>query len=302
MADGGCRDRRSGPARYVSIDAPDGHRSDFRRSSRPDADARARARGLHRRRQGQPVALRRRRGVQASSCRTCRRPSSWAARRWSSARRPISGATAPARSGCPRPSGLHILTNTGYYGAANDKHLPAHAFAETAEQLAARWMREAKRGIDGTAIKPAFMKIGVDGAPLSAIDAKLVRAAALTTARPGCRSRRTPAAARRRIEELDLLERGAGAADVASSGCTRRPRRDGPLHARAAGAARGSSSTASGRRASQRHVELVRHMKRAGLLGSRAASRTTRAGITSASRAAAASAPSTRCSPRSCRR
>ena len=62
-------------------------------------------------------------------------------------------------------SELHILSNTGYYGAANDKHLPAHAFDETAEQLAARWIRECERGIDGTGIKPAFMKIGVDQVP-----------------------------------------------------------------------------------------------------------------------------------------
>ena len=33
-------------------------------------------------------------------------------------------------------AGIHILSNTGYYGAANDKHLPRHAFTETAEQLA----------------------------------------------------------------------------------------------------------------------------------------------------------------------
>ena len=75
-------------------------------------------------------------------------------------------------------SGVHILSNTGYYGAAQDKHLPPHAFDETAEQLSARWIREWQRGIDDTGIKPAFMKIGVDGSPLSAVDAKLVRAAA----------------------------------------------------------------------------------------------------------------------------
>src|SRR6185437_10076628 len=37
-------------------------------------------------------------------------------------------------------SGVHILTNTGYYGAANDKFLPKHAFAESPDQLAARWI------------------------------------------------------------------------------------------------------------------------------------------------------------------
>ena len=30
-------------------------------------------------------------------------------------------------------SGLNILTNTGYYGAAGEKYLPAHAYTETAK-------------------------------------------------------------------------------------------------------------------------------------------------------------------------
>ena len=79
-----------------------------------------------------------------------------------------------------RASRLHILTNTGYYGAANDKFLPPHAFTESADQLAARWTREAREGLDGTGITPAFMKIGVDAGPLSEVDAKLVRAAPRT--------------------------------------------------------------------------------------------------------------------------
>jgi phosphotriesterase-related protein len=79
-----------------------------------------------------------------------------------------------------RATGLHILTNTGYYGAADDKFLPPHAFRESADQLAARWIREAREGIDGTGIRPAFMKIGVDAGALSAVDEKLVRAAART--------------------------------------------------------------------------------------------------------------------------
>ena len=79
-----------------------------------------------------------------------------------------------------RASKLQILTNTGYYGAANDKFLPPHAFTETPDQLAARWIREAREGIDGTGVRPAFMKIGVDAGPLSDVDGRLVRAAART--------------------------------------------------------------------------------------------------------------------------
>lgn len=76
-------------------------------------------------------------------------------------------------------SGLHILTNTGYYGAANDIAVPKHAYAETPRRLADRWVAEARGGIEGTGIRPGFVKTGVDAGPLSAIDRKLVEAAAL---------------------------------------------------------------------------------------------------------------------------
>ena len=77
-------------------------------------------------------------------------------------------------------TGLHIITNTGYYGARNNKFLPPHALTESAAQLAARWTTEWEKGIDGTDIKPGFIKIGIDEGPLSAIHQKLVRAAAKT--------------------------------------------------------------------------------------------------------------------------
>jgi phosphotriesterase-related protein len=75
-------------------------------------------------------------------------------------------------------SGMHLLVNTGYYGAREDQHLPRHAFADPADSLAPRWIREWTTGIDGTGIKPGFIKIGVDAGPLTDIDRKLIRAAA----------------------------------------------------------------------------------------------------------------------------
>ena len=80
---------------------------------------------------------------------------------------------------------LHILTNTGYYAAADDKFLPSNAFTESADQLAARWIREWEQGVDGTGIKPGFIKIGVDKGPLSYIDQKIVQAAAKTHLQTG---------------------------------------------------------------------------------------------------------------------
>ncbi len=83
-------------------------------------------------------------------------------------------------------SGLQLITNTGYYGAVQDKYLPAHAFTETEDQLANRWIAEFEHGIEGSGVRPGFMKIAVDAdSQLSAIDEKLVRAAARAHLRTG---------------------------------------------------------------------------------------------------------------------
>ena len=78
-------------------------------------------------------------------------------------------------------SGIHIITNTGYYGAVNNRFIPSYAWDETAEQLAGRWIEEFVNGIDGSGIKPGFIKIGVkEDTLLSGLHRKLVKAAALT--------------------------------------------------------------------------------------------------------------------------
>jgi len=78
-------------------------------------------------------------------------------------------------------SELYLITNTGYYGAANDRYVPEHAYEESAEQLADRWVAEFERGIDGTDIRPGFIKIAADGGEVSEIDQKLMRAALKTS-------------------------------------------------------------------------------------------------------------------------
>ena len=77
-------------------------------------------------------------------------------------------------------SGLHLVTNTGYYGAANDRYVPAFVATESPAQIAARWLDEWRNGIGGTDIRPGFVKLAVDGGDLSDTDAKLIRAGALT--------------------------------------------------------------------------------------------------------------------------
>lgn len=82
-------------------------------------------------------------------------------------------------------TGLHVLTNTGFYGASGDKYVPAFAYEETAEQLARRWVNEFVEGIEGAGIRPGFIKTAVDRGSLSEIDRKLVKAAAMTHLQTG---------------------------------------------------------------------------------------------------------------------
>ncbi len=77
-------------------------------------------------------------------------------------------------------SGVHIMTNTGYYAAVGQKYLPKHAFEESAGQLSARFLKEWSDGINQTGIRPGFIKLGVDKGPLKEIEKKLIKAAALT--------------------------------------------------------------------------------------------------------------------------
>lgn len=78
-------------------------------------------------------------------------------------------------------TGIQFITNTGYYGAVGGKYLPSHAYSESARELADRWIDEFDHGIEETGVYPGFIKISVnEGAELSPMDEKLVRAAAIT--------------------------------------------------------------------------------------------------------------------------
>ncbi len=82
-------------------------------------------------------------------------------------------------------TGIQFVTNTGYYGAAGEKFLPGLVQTSTAKQIAALWINESKNGIDGTGIKPGFMKLGVDNLPFSDSILKILEAAAITHAETG---------------------------------------------------------------------------------------------------------------------
>ncbi|MEM6843067.1 MAG: twin-arginine translocation signal domain-containing protein [Bacteroidota bacterium] len=103
-------------------------------------------------------------------------------------------------------TGLQILTNTGLYGARNGIYLPTYVARETPEQLAQRWIKEFKEGIDGTSIRPGFIKIGVDNGPLEDYGRKLVEAAALTHRETGLTIAVHTGDASAAMEELEIIQ------------------------------------------------------------------------------------------------
>ena len=100
-------------------------------------------------------------------------------------------------------TGINIVTNTGLY---KEPYLPKYAFESSAEALAERWIAEYEEGVDGTGIKPGFIKIAVNPGKLIPIQQEIVRAAAKTHRATGLaiasHTGHGPAA----LETIDILE------------------------------------------------------------------------------------------------
>ncbi len=161
-------------------------------------------------------------------------------------------------------TGLRLVTNTGYYGARKNIFLPPHAHTETAAQLAARWIAEARDGIGDTGIRPGFIKSGVDTEPvLSPVHRTLVEAAARTHAATGLtiavHCGRGPGR-----EILDVL-RTQGVAPGAFVWVHAQGARDDDLFA-AADAGAWISCDGLNRNSLARHLHLCRELKQRGHL------------------------------------
>ncbi|MGQ9729930.1 MAG: phosphotriesterase family protein [Candidatus Zipacnadales bacterium] len=100
-------------------------------------------------------------------------------------------------------TGLHLVTNTGWY---KDPFLPSFAHTARAAQIAEQWIAEARDGIGPERIKPGFIKIAVNPGELLPIQQKIVEAAALTSKATGlaiaCHAGHGSAA----LQALDILE------------------------------------------------------------------------------------------------
>jgi phosphotriesterase-related protein len=102
-----------------------------------------------------------------------------------------------------RAAGTFILTNTGQY---KEPYLPRATFEIDAGALADQWIAEWEQGIDGTAARPGFVKTAVNPEPLAAVQQKVIRAAALTSAATGLAIATHTGRAEQAMEVLDIVE------------------------------------------------------------------------------------------------
>ena len=82
-------------------------------------------------------------------------------------------------------TGINIVTNTGFYAAVDKKYLPPLVYNATIEKIAGIWEDEFKNGIDGTSIRPGFIKLSVGNGKLDSIESKLLKAGIMVSKRTG---------------------------------------------------------------------------------------------------------------------
>lgn len=103
-------------------------------------------------------------------------------------------------------SGIQLITNVGYYSAVGAKFIPKHGFEESPEQLAARWISQAKNGIENSGVFPGFIKIAVERSPLESIHKKVVEAACITHKETGLVIMSHTGLAVPAFQQLDILK------------------------------------------------------------------------------------------------
>lgn len=111
-------------------------------------------------------------------------------------------------------TGMNFITNTGFYGALDNKYIPEPVLNMPAEAIAAFWIAEFKQGIDGTGIHPGFIKIGVNPGPLSDFHKVLVRAAALAHKATGLTVMSHTGPSQAAFEQLEILAQEGVKADA----------------------------------------------------------------------------------------
>lgn len=165
-----------------------------------------------------------------------------------------------------KASGLNIVAATGIYGAADGKFVPGHADRETSEQLAERYVDEARQGVGTTGIRPGIIKTGVNGrTPLPALEKKLVRAAALAHKATGLTVASHTGPGLPALAQLDILaEMGVPPSDFIWVHAQNE--RDHEMHYQAARSGTWVEFDGLSEKSLDWHLACVRAMAEAGLL------------------------------------
>jgi phosphotriesterase-related protein len=161
---------------------------------------------------------------------------------------------------------LNLITNTGFYGAGNNKFIPAFAFDETADQIANRWIKEWENGIEGTGIRPGFIKIGVGSESLSVLHKKLVIAAARTHLNTGLTIVSHTGPSIPAFEQLEILNR-EGIAPNAFIWVHAQTEKDLSSHIKAAKMGAWISLDGLNDDNIEEYVRMIKNMKESNLLG-----------------------------------
>lgn len=156
--------------------------------------------------------------------------------------------------------GIEIWSNTGLYGAANRKFVPAFARYETAEQLAKRWISECRE-----AWRPRFIKTGVNRGPLHDIDRKLARAAAITSRETGLTIASHTGDGAAALEQLEIIS-GEGVDPEKFVWVHAQNERDHGIHEKVARAGAWVEFDGVGPKTAAFHMECVRFLAAKGLL------------------------------------
>ncbi|MGZ5254998.1 MAG: phosphotriesterase family protein [Flavitalea sp.] len=82
-------------------------------------------------------------------------------------------------------TGINFVTNTGFYAAVDKKYLPEIFYKSDVNAIAKIWTDEFRNGIEGTGIRPGFIKVGFGKGPIDSIEQKLLHAAILTSRNTG---------------------------------------------------------------------------------------------------------------------
>jgi phosphotriesterase-related protein len=154
---------------------------------------------------------------------------------------------------------------TGNYAAFDARFLPSYVLTDSVDALARRWIDESRNGIDGTGVRPGFIKLGFNGGPLTGAEQKLIRAAAIAHRETGLTIGAHTGPAVAAFEQLSILE-SAGVHPSAWIWIHAQKEEDSSQHLRAARRGAWVSFDGVGPDSVAAHVKMVTRMRDEGHL------------------------------------